>query len=221
MTNARAALLVILCMCALGTGGVLLLQLLRPDNDNTGVIATIIGFLAPTTAALLAYLKSADTHKLVNGQLTEYKRTLQENALRDIADARAAAYRDASTQRSGYLPAGPEEYLWHVMNVVLVSLETGEILRISRAAERLFGYGMAGELIGKPIETLVPVALAETHRAHVQRYRERPEPREMGAALELRGRKRDGAEFPVAIQLTPLARDGVACALAVIVAKPG
>ncbi|HXY51193.1 MAG TPA: PAS domain S-box protein [Terriglobales bacterium] len=86
--------------------------------------------------------------------------------------------------------------------VVAVDRE-GTILQINRLTEELFGY-RRDELVGQKIEVLVP----EPHRAQHHDYRtnfaERPRLRRMGAGLELRGRRRDGSEFPVEISLSPV-----------------
>ena len=82
--------------------------------------------------------------------------------------------------------------------------EAGQIVLANDKLTVLFGYERA-ELLGQPIELLVPAALAEQHRAHRQGYQDDPHTRPMGAGLELRGRHRDGPEFPVEISLSPLA----------------
>lgn len=79
----------------------------------------------------------------------------------------------------------------------------GEISSVNHATEALFGYS-AEELEGKPIEMLLPADLGETHRAHRSGYLKAPRRREMGADLELLGRRRDGANFPLEVSLSPL-----------------
>ena len=71
-----------------------------------------------------------------------------------------------------------------------------------RAAE-LFGYGQS-ELIGQPIESLVPERFRAHHPAHRENYHAHPRARQMGAALNLFGLREDGTEFPVDIMLKPL-----------------
>lgn len=81
--------------------------------------------------------------------------------------------------------------------------EGGEIVRLNAQTERLFGY-RHGELIGKPIELLVPERFRDRHGVHRERYGSDPHTRPMGAGLELYGRRKDGSEFPVEISLSPL-----------------
>ena len=66
-----------------------------------------------------------------------------------------------------------------------------------------FGYAVE-ELIGQPIETLLPERVRERHVAHRERYFERPVSRPMGIGLDLAGRRKDGREFPVEISLSPI-----------------
>ena len=82
--------------------------------------------------------------------------------------------------------------------------EAGHIVLANDQLSVLFGYERA-ELLGRPIEMLVPVAFTEQHRVHRQGYQVDPRTRTMGAGLELRGRRRDGLDFPVEISLSPLA----------------
>ena len=81
--------------------------------------------------------------------------------------------------------------------------EQGLIVLVNRQAEETFGYDR-GELLGKPIETLVPPALRSTHIDDRTHYREDPRMRSMGTGLDLHGYRKDGTEVPVEISLSPL-----------------
>ena len=83
----------------------------------------------------------------------------------------------------------------------------GSIVLANAQAERLFGYARA-ELIGSPVERLVPDAVRGGHAAHRGRFMADPKARPMGAALDLRARRKDGSEIPVEISLSPLESDG-------------
>jgi PAS domain S-box-containing protein len=71
-----------------------------------------------------------------------------------------------------------------------------------RAAE-LFGHTQT-ELIGQPIENLVPARFRGRHPSHRENYNAHPRARQMGAAMNLFGLRKDGAEFPVDIMLKPV-----------------
>jgi PAS domain S-box-containing protein len=85
--------------------------------------------------------------------------------------------------------------------------ETGTILVVNIAAEHMFGYSRA-ELIGQPIETLIPEAVRARHPGHVASFIANPKARPMGSGLQLAGRRKDGSEFPVEISLSPVRGDG-------------
>jgi PAS domain S-box-containing protein len=92
---------------------------------------------------------------------------------------------------------------------------SGTIVRVNAQLERMFGYSR-DDLLGHPIEILVPAELRERHRGHVARYVASPSFRPMGAALSLRGERRDGSVFAVEVSLSPVETDGrllVACSL--------
>jgi PAS domain S-box-containing protein len=83
----------------------------------------------------------------------------------------------------------------------------GLVQIINAQTERLFGYSR-DELIGKPVEILMPQRFHAQHVGHRSHYSESAKTREMGAGLELSGRHKDGTEFPVEISLSPLKTQG-------------
>src|SRR5215212_3847874 len=74
----------------------------------------------------------------------------------------------------------------------------GLIALVNAQAERLFGYGRE-ELLGQPIELLVPEDVRAAHPGHRLRYERDARPRPMGAGMQLSGRRRDGSRFPAEI----------------------
>ncbi|GAC1590058.1 MAG: hypothetical protein NVS3B21_07260 [Acidimicrobiales bacterium] len=85
---------------------------------------------------------------------------------------------------------------------VIVDLN-GDIVANSEYAGKLFGYA-EGELVGRPVETLIPERLRHGHRHQRAAYSAAPRQRAMGVGIELAGRRRDGTEFPVDISLAPM-----------------
>ena len=79
----------------------------------------------------------------------------------------------------------------------------GRIALANAQAERLFGYRRE-ELLGQPVEILIPHAARAAHPAHRRRYFADPQPRAMGAGAQLAARRRDGTEFPAEISLSAL-----------------
>jgi PAS domain S-box-containing protein len=85
---------------------------------------------------------------------------------------------------------------------ILIVNERGIILRINPSAEKLFQY-KKGELLGKPIEVLIPERLAARHEKYRDHYNGQPHPRAMGAGIDLYGKRSNGSEFPLEISLSP------------------
>ena len=82
----------------------------------------------------------------------------------------------------------------------------GVILLVNRQTELMFGYGR-DELIGKPVEVLVPERHQNVHPRYRAGFFDSPSARPMGAQRELFARRRDGSEFPVEIGLNPISTD--------------
>ena len=79
----------------------------------------------------------------------------------------------------------------------------GFIRFVNAQTERLFGYKRE-ELLGKPLETLVPHRFRELHLKQRRNFINNPKVRPMGIGLELFGLKADGSEIQVEISLSPL-----------------
>jgi len=99
---------------------------------------------------------------------------------------------------------------------MVVSNARGGIVLVNEAAERLFGYGRA-ELLGKPVETLVPSLLHERHRSERTAFLAAPSTRVMGAGRELFALRKDGSEVPVEIGLNPVESDQGTLVLSAII----
>lgn len=85
---------------------------------------------------------------------------------------------------------------------VIVDRE-GTIRDLNASAERLFGYARE-ELLGENVEILVPDRFRAVHEEQRAAYSREPHVRPMGIGLELRARRKDGAELPVEIGLSPI-----------------
>jgi len=86
---------------------------------------------------------------------------------------------------------------------IVAGADGGTIRYVNSQAGRMFGYERR-ELIDQSIDLLVPTALKLRHGQLRSDYARAPTRRPMGASLNLRGRRRDGTEFPVEISLSPV-----------------
>jgi PAS domain S-box-containing protein len=82
----------------------------------------------------------------------------------------------------------------------------GRVVLVNDQAERLFGY-QREELIGQPVEILVPETARAIHLGHRAGYVADPRHRPMGAGLPLAGRRRDASTFPAEISLSAIDTD--------------
>jgi PAS domain S-box-containing protein len=91
--------------------------------------------------------------------------------------------------------------------IVVINRE-GAIHAVNSQTEATFGY-RADEMIGQPLEMLLPERFRDEHVAHRMAFAIDAKPRPMGTDLELFGLRRDGIEFPADIQLSTIpTKDG-------------
>lgn len=83
---------------------------------------------------------------------------------------------------------------------------SGKIVLVNEQTEHLFQYDRH-ELLGQPVELLLPERFRRVHVGHRSRYLDDPHRRPMGAGLDLAGRRKDGTEFPVDVSLSAIVTD--------------
>jgi PAS domain S-box-containing protein len=97
----------------------------------------------------------------------------------------------------------PEHLLESVPDAVVAVARDGAIVLVNREAERIFGYDRQ-ELLGEPVEMLVPARMRSEYIAKRKAYFEDPTTRALGSGLEFHGLRDDGSEIPLDIAVSPL-----------------
>src|SRR3984893_15243832 len=123
--------------------------------------------------------------------------TLVTAAIRNIS-VRKAAEKHLAQMEGRYralLEAAPD--------AMLVVNQGGEIVLLNRRAEKEFGY-RRDELLGQKVKNIIPEGFAERLVADGLRTAEDALTQQIGAGIELSGRRKDGSEFPIEIMLSPL-----------------
>jgi PAS domain S-box-containing protein len=101
-------------------------------------------------------------------------------------------------------------------NGILVVDDEGRITTVNQTAAKLFGYERS-ELLGQPIEMLVPIDKATEHVRDRLDFMRRPAVRAMGKGRDLRGRSKDDSQFPIEVGLTPVRQKGKNGVLATVI----
>ncbi len=151
----------------------------------------------------------------VNGRYTEEGRRLRKDGSSFWASVVITALYDQRRQLRGYAKVtrditsskqAEEKSRLMVrlaLNAMVLVDERGNILLVNPQAETLFNY-TSEQLVGQPVELLVPDRFKVEHPANRGRYFLNPIVRPMGAGRDLYGRRSDGSEFPVEIGLHPI-----------------
>ncbi|GAB2515657.1 sensor histidine kinase [Spirosoma aerophilum] len=89
----------------------------------------------------------------------------------------------------------------HATIGIIVADQRGRIVSINQMTRQLFGYP-GNELIGQPIDILVPTNVSKYHERLRQSFAANPQVREMGHNRDLKARRKDGSVFPTEISLS-------------------
>jgi PAS domain S-box-containing protein len=109
--------------------------------------------------------------------------------------------REAERKFKNLLEAAPD--------AMVVVNQGGEIVLLNLQAEKQFGY-RRDELLGQKVKNIIPEGFAERLIADDLRSAEDALTQQIGAGIELTGRRKDGGEFPIEIMLSPLeSADGI------------
>ncbi len=170
------------------------------------------------TACLGRVLRDQAVERIEAEQTTRQGRPLAVlmtiSPIRDVAGAvigasivaRDTTARKAAEESLRRSEATSRAFLESASESIVVADAAGRIVLVNARTETMFGYTRA-ELIGQPVETLIPAPLRERHVAHRSTYMAAPRIRSMGRGLDLAGLRKDGTEFPVEVSLSYVETD--------------
>jgi len=100
--------------------------------------------------------------------------------------------------------------------IAIVTIDTnGRILYVNSRLSEMFGYA-PGELLGQPLEALIPERFRSLHIGHRTSYLETPHVRSMGNNMDLVGRRKTGREFPIEVGLSYVHVNGAMLIMATV-----
>ena len=173
-----------------------------PVLDGNGEVAWIIHRVEDVTELVQLQAQGAASNKLHReqlgtiAQLRDANRALalqdEENAkLQQSVLARAAELQESEARLRGFLAASPD--------AMIIVDQASRILLASHRVQTMFGYAPE-ELVGQPIDAMLPERYRDMHANHRSRYMGAPHAR---AGKDLYALRKDGSEFPVEISLNP------------------
>ncbi|MGB5892603.1 MAG: PAS domain S-box protein [Ignavibacteriaceae bacterium] len=163
--------------------------------------------------------------KLSKGSLTVNFENRFRNADGDYRNLHWTAYPDLELKQ---IFAIARDYTEKVKsdNILQIAIEaspvamaivnsTGTIDLVNKETESLFGYNRK-DLVGKPIDILIPIPNRTNHKGHMNNFMKNPEARKMGLGRDLTGLRKDGSEFSIEIALNPVDNFGEKLVIAAI-----
>jgi PAS domain S-box-containing protein len=146
---------------------------------------------------LIAICQDVTERKHSDEQLQKLNMELEERVLRRTAELQTAYefLRESEAISRLILESMPD--------AIVIADKDGRIVYGNNQVESLFGYS-SPEVLGQPVEMLLPERFHETHIDYREEYRNQPHRRYMGLGRELFGQRKDHSEFPVDVMLSPI-----------------
>lgn len=143
---------------------------------------------------------------VVDGAVLGFVVLVSDITERRRSEEKVRSLNQALEQRLAELRESEERFrliFENALDAILTVDDAGRICYVNPRVESLFGYA-SNELVGREIEMLVPESKRSKHAGYRNNYLSGPKPRGMGQAGWLLGKRKDGAEFPIEVGLSPL-----------------
>lgn len=189
-----------------GTHLVEVVTIWKPVYVLAAMVKVFTATVSLMTAAVLPFTVPKVLALIQNAKVAE-ETTIQLQASEARKEVLLCELRDRKETFERFFDSAPD--------AILVTDKAGCISDMNQQARRMFGYSRE-ELIGKPIEILIPDQLRTQHQGQRESYMHSPKMRPMGQGLELYARRKDGTQYPVDITLSPLHAAGETHVLAAI-----
>ena len=128
-----------------------------------------------------------------------------------IAPGNTSTQRRAGAEQANVAVAPADPHFAEILRIAddaIISVNAGQFITMfNRGAERIFGY-QAEEMIGRPLESLLPDRFRHDHSAHISDFTAAPDAaRVMAKRSEIYGRRKDGTEFPAEASISKLLQE--------------
>jgi PAS domain S-box-containing protein len=172
-------------------------RIVRLDGQIVDVEIAASPFIEKGEPAILVTMNDITERKRTEEALHQLNLELEERVRRRTVELQAANefLRESEATSRLILESMPDA-------IVIIDRD-GQIVHANRQVETLFGY-TPGEVMGQPVETLVPPRLRDHHVSQRLTYTDQRNRRIMGLGQELFGRRKDDSDFPVEIMLAPI-----------------
>jgi len=195
----RAGILAVaITIVVVGAGAALTNKIMNPMIHNLEDRANQLESLNQRLTHEVEQRKRAES--ILEDRVTERTARLRSanQQLEQEADARRMSEKATATSDRMF-----KRLVQSAPDAVVMADSDGRIVLTNKQTESLFGYD-ASEMLGHPVEMLIPDPVRQVHTAHRQEYIARPQLRPMGAGRDLHGSRKDGTLFPVSISLSPV-----------------
>jgi PAS domain S-box-containing protein len=152
----------------------------------------------------VAAMKAGAQDYLVKGNLKRLAPAIE----RELREARARRERAEADAARRLADARFRQILTMAADAIIATEQDQSITLFNRSAEALFGYE-AAEVMGRPLDLLLPARFAAAHRRHVEEFARSPESaKPMNLRSRVFGRRKSGEEFPVEASIAKLVENG-------------